>query len=174
MFHADGTRMVQRMDMDVEMERSIFERELALRPGFLIRRLHQIHVALFAEECAGFDVTPVQFSIMSVIAYRPGMDQSQISEEVGVDRATLANVVARLEAAGYLKRVTSRLDRRQKLLNLTQRGKTLLNRMQEPVWRAHTRTIEALEPESQTVFMDLLGQLVDAGNDFGRAKLRLR
>jgi len=32
---------------------------LASRPGFLIRRLHQIHLSLFAEECASFKVTPV-------------------------------------------------------------------------------------------------------------------
>jgi DNA-binding MarR family transcriptional regulator len=158
----------------MEMETTAFERDLALRPGFLIRRLHQIHVALFAEECAGFDVTPVQYSIMSAIAYRSGMDQSQISQEVGVDRATLANVVARLDAAGLVKRITSQLDRRQKLLNLTPRGKTLLTRMHEPVLRAHARTIEALEPEARDVFMELLGTLVDVGNDFGRAKLRLK
>ena len=35
-------------------------RSLMRRPGFLVRRLHQIHLALFAEECAAFDLTPVQ------------------------------------------------------------------------------------------------------------------
>ncbi len=160
--------------MDMETDSSLFERDLAQRPGFLIRRLHQIHVALFAEECLGFDVTPVQYSIMSVIAQQPGLDQSQISEEVGVDRATLANVVARLEAAGLLKRITSRLDRRQKLLTLTPKGKNLMTRMREPVFRAHARTIEALAPEDREVFLDLLATLVDSGNDFGRAKLRLK
>ena len=33
---------------------------LAARPGFLIRRLHQIHLSLFAEECGAFDVTLVR------------------------------------------------------------------------------------------------------------------
>ena len=160
--------------MDIETEPAAFARDQALRPGLLIRRLHQIHLALFAEECAGFDITPVQYSVMSVIALRPGLDQVQISEEAGVDRATLANVVARLEAAGLLKRITSRLDRRQKLLTLTARGKTALSRMYEPVTRAHSRTIAALEPEDQAEFMKYLGILVDAGNEFGRAKLRLR
>jgi DNA-binding MarR family transcriptional regulator len=160
--------------MDVETDSSLFERDLAQRPGFLIRRLHQIHVALFAEECLGFDVTPVQYSIMSVIAQQPGLDQSQISEEVGVDRATLANVVARLEASGLLKRITSRLDRRQKLLTLTPKGKSLMSRMREPVFRAHARTIETLAPQDREVLLGLLATLVDAGNDFGRAKLRLK
>jgi DNA-binding MarR family transcriptional regulator len=151
-----------------------FGGELTSRPGFLVRRLHQIHISLFGEECAAFDVTPVQFSIMSVVAQRPGLDQSQISEEVGVDRATLANVVARLEAAGLLRRAISRLDRRQKLLTLTARGKNLMGRMQAQVAHAHARTIEALSAEEQAQFMALLSRLVDAGNAHGRAKLRLK
>jgi DNA-binding MarR family transcriptional regulator len=160
--------------VDSDVEPSAFERELASRPGFLVRRLHQIHVSLFGEECTEFDVTPVQYSIMSVIGQQPGLDQSQISEEVGVDRATLANVVARLEAAGLLRRVTSRLDRRQKLLTLTSKGKNLLVRMRPFVVRAHDRTIAALSPTEQSQFLTLLARLVDAGNEHGRTKLRLK
>ncbi len=160
--------------MDTDFEPTALARELAGRPGFLVRRLHQIHVALFSEECAAFDVTPVQFSIMSVIAEQPGLDQSRVSEEVGVDRATLANVVARLEAAGLLRRVTGRLDRRQKLLTLTPKGKALLARMQAPARRAHARTIAALSPAEQAQFLALLARLVDAGNEHGRARLRLK
>ncbi len=156
------------------MEPAEFERDLALCPGFLIRRLHQIHIALFSEECAGFDVTAVQYSIMTVIALRPGIDQSQIAEEAGIDRATLANVVARLEAGGLLERITSRLDRRQRLLALTASGRALLTRMHEPVQRAHTRTVAALSPDQRSTFMQLLSALVDAGHAHGRAKLRLK
>ena len=35
------------------------------RPGFLLPRLYRIHVALFAEECARFGVTPVQYSALT-------------------------------------------------------------------------------------------------------------
>jgi len=160
--------------MDTETIPDHGERCFEHSPGFLIRRLHQIHLALFAEECSGFEVTPVQYSIMSVIGEQPGMDQSKISTEIGVDRATLASVVARLEANGFLRRIVSRLDRRQKLLTLTARGKAMLIKMQEPVQRAHARTVAPLPPEERELFLTLLTQLVDGGNDYGRAKLRLR
>ena len=42
--------------------------DLARRPGFLIRRLHQIHLALFADACGEFGVTPVRYSILTVAA----------------------------------------------------------------------------------------------------------
>src|ERR1700760_3299738 len=40
------------------------------RPGFLIRRMHQIHVALFQERCAEFELTPLQYSLLSALAVR--------------------------------------------------------------------------------------------------------
>ena len=41
---------------------------LSDRPGHLIRRLHQIHVAMFLNKCSDFNLTPVQFGILTVLA----------------------------------------------------------------------------------------------------------
>jgi DNA-binding MarR family transcriptional regulator len=143
------------------------------RPGFLIRRLHQIHLALFAEECAAFDITPVQFSIMTVVAAQPGLDQTALAQEVGVDRATLANVLARLEGRGLVRRAPGRTDRRIKCVSLSASGGRILVAMDEAVSRAHLRTIEALPPIGRAAFMTALRLLVDEGNEYGRAPLRL-
>jgi DNA-binding MarR family transcriptional regulator len=143
------------------------------RPGFLIRRLHQIHLALFAEECAAFDITPVQFSIMTVVAAQPGLDQTALAQEVGVDRATLANVLARLEGRGLVRRASGRTDRRIKCVSLSASGGRILVAMDEAVSRAHLRTIEALPPIGRAAFMTALRLLVDEGNEYGRAPLRL-
>lgn len=148
-------------------------RGLAERPGFLIRRLHQIHLALFAEECAAFGITPVQYSIMSVVAAQPGLDQIRLAQEVGVDRATLANVLARLETRGLLRRKQGQEDRRLKLVRLTPKGNRLLAQVVEPARRAHARTIEALPEAERATFLRALAGLVEAGNDYGRAPLRL-
>jgi len=147
--------------------------DLASRPGFLIRRLHQIHTALFMEECAAFNITPVQYSMMSAVAEQPGLEQARLAHEIGVDRTTLANVVARLEARGLLRRTTTKTDRRLKRVILTARGKRLLEQMSHAARRAHARTVEALPPDQRAAFLHALARLVDAGNDFGRAPLRL-
>jgi DNA-binding MarR family transcriptional regulator len=147
--------------------------ELAVRPGFLIRRLHQIHLAMFAEECGPSGITPVQYSILSVAAAQPGLEQTRLGYEVGVDRTTLANVVARLEAKRLLTRVRGTTDRRLKHVTLTRTGADLLDRIAEPARRAHARTIEALPEVERDVFLRALARLVDAGNAYGRAPLRL-
>ncbi len=146
---------------------------LTERPGFLIRRLHQIHLALFAEETVGLDITPVQYSIMTVVERIPGLDQTALAYEVGVDRATLANVLARLEKRHLLRRTRPRSNHRLKCVYLTEAGQRLLIQIQEAVERAHRRTIEGLPATERTAFMAALLLLVNAGNDYGRAALRL-
>jgi len=148
---------------------------LGNRPGFLIRRLHQIHLALFAEECASFGVTPVQFSIMTVAKAQPGLEQVALAQEVGLDRTTLANVLARLESRSLVVRIASPTDRRVKHVSLTRRGNALLVRMTGAAERAHDRTIAALTPVEREAFLAaLLRVLVSAGNEHGRAPMRPR
>src|SRR6202012_4799605 len=138
--------------------------DLANRPGSLIRRLHHIHLAMFAEECAALGITPVQYSILSVAAAQPGLEQARLGYEVGVDRTTLANVVARLEARGLLTRVQGVADRRLKHVTPTKAGLDMLDRIAKPARRAHARTIEALPDAEREVFLRALARLVDAGN----------
>src|SRR5690606_29841789 len=70
------------------------------RPGFLVRRLNQIHYALFFEECKSHNITPVQYGILTALSLSPWLDQTQIGLELGLDRTTTADVVKRLQERG--------------------------------------------------------------------------
>jgi len=135
---------------------------LRRRPGFLIRRLHQIHLALFAEECGMFRVTPVQYSIMTAIERQPKLDQASLCEEVGIDRATMADVLGRLERRGLVARRRSGTDQRMKLVSVTAAGRRLLVRIDPHARRAHERTVEALPEEEREVFVAMLTRLIEA------------
>lgn len=145
-------------------------RVLEQRPGFLVRRLHQIHLALFTEECKAFGVTPVQYSILTVAAAQPGLDQAALANQVGVDRTTMADVLARLERRGLVRRSRVERDARRKLVHATVVGQRLLARMDGPARRAHERTVAALPPKQRAAFIELLRRLVEAGGDLGRAQ----
>jgi hypothetical protein len=85
-------------------------------PGHLVRRAHQRAVALFMEETAGFDVTPVQFAILHELLARPGEDQVTLASRVAFDAATSGSVIGRLEKRGWIRREPDTRDRRRKLL----------------------------------------------------------
>ena len=84
---------------------------LFIRPGFLIRRLHQIHSSLFAEATRAFDVTPVQYSLLTALSDHGEMDQNTLAMEIGLERSTVAEVLPRLEARELIVRRQSAEDR---------------------------------------------------------------
>ena len=95
------------------------------KPGHLIRRAHQIAVALFMEECAGYDITPVQYATLVAIGATPGIAAIQLSAIVAFDPATLGKVIERLEAKKLVSRRMTAADKRAKSLFLTKEGQAL-------------------------------------------------
>ncbi len=148
-------------------------RQVYGKPGHLIRRAQQIAVAIFIEECAAFDITPVQYAALVAIRENPGIDATRLSALVAFDRSTLGNVLERLEAKGMVKRRAGKDDRRVKALALTQGGQELLAAVEPAVERAQARILSPLAPADQATLMALLGQLVELNNESSRVPLRL-
>ncbi len=142
------------------------------RPGFLVRRLHQIHYAMFFEECEEGGITPVQFGVLTVLARNPWLDQTAIGYEVGLDRTTAADVIKRLEEKGYLERRINPEDKRSRQAAVTEKGAAIMAELQESMARAQKRLLQPLSPRDQKLFMSLLVELVEANNQYGRAALR--
>lgn len=146
---------------------------LYARPGFLIRRLHQIHTALFQVETESFGITPVQYSVMTTLVDGQARDQQTVALEVGLERSNVADVILRLESRGLVRRSPCPQDRRMKMVSLTPRGRRLVTRMQPAVERAHERTIAALPEPARKIFLDLLVELVRASNDEAKVPFQI-
>src|SRR5258705_9738211 len=97
------------------------------KPGYLFRRMQQIAVAIFVEECKAYDLTPVQYAALVAIRTHPGIDATRLSAVIAFDRSTLGNVIERLEAKQLIERKPSREDRRGKIAFFAQAGVALLS-----------------------------------------------
>jgi len=162
-------RRVEKRAQQVELREHT---SLWSRSGFLVRRLHQIHVAMFMEELADHKVTPVQYGLLSILVDMPGIDQFSLAEELGIDRANVHDVLKRLEARRLLVRVVDPHNRRRKLCLATQEGVDFVARLHDGMQRAQDRLIEPLAPADRAKFLELLLELINANNDFGRTVLR--
>ena len=145
--------------------------ELYRRPGFLLRRAHQISVALFLEETAGFGLTTTQFGTLIVIRARGSLDQIGIATLVGIDRSTTTLVVSKLERAGYIKRHDDPIDKRRKIITLTPAGHAILDRVSAPAQLARQRALDSFPPKDATKFLALLERFVQAFNEETRAPI---
>jgi DNA-binding MarR family transcriptional regulator len=135
---------------------------LEQRPGFLIRRLHQIHVALFQERCAEFDVTPLQYSLLSALAARGMADQTTLAADVALDRTTTTGALKRLQARRFIERAVRADDRRARACRLTAAGAALLSRMEAAARAAHHDTLASLGKAEQKRLVKLMQRVVAA------------
>lgn len=140
--------------------------DFAHAPGHLIRRAHQVAVAVFMEETADYDITPVQFAILNALIADPGEDQVTLAAKVAFDAATFGSVIGRLEAKGWVRRVPDADDRRRKLVWITEQGQETARQMKRAVGRAQDRIVGPLPAPEREQLMALLGKLV-AGHSAG-------
>ena len=133
-------------------------------PGHLIRRAHQVAVAVFMEETGEHDVTPVQFAILNALIDDPGEDQVTLAGKVAFDAATFGSVIGRLETKGWVRREPDAADRRRKLLWVTAEGEAAALAMKRAVTRAQRRILDPLRPDEQEQLIVLLGKLVRGHN----------
>src|SRR6059058_1441377 len=136
-------------------------------PGHLIRRAHQVSVAVFMEETAGFDATPVQFAILNALLEDPGEDQVTLSRKVAFDAATFGAVIARLEGRGWVRREADAGDRRRKLLWVTPQGAEVAQKMRRAVGKVQQRILEPLSPAERDQLVQLLDRLVEGHEEVG-------
>lgn len=134
-------------------------------PGHLIRRAHQRAVAIFMEETAAFDVTPVQFAILNALIDTPGEDQVTLAGRVAFDAATSGSVIGRLESKGWVRREADTQDKRRKLLWVTPDGEQATLKMKRAVSKAQDRIVDGLTSAERDQLVRLLGKLVHAEVD---------
>lgn len=114
--------------------------------------LHQLHRAsqlagdLFSEEMRSIDLTPRQFAVLQVVGSREGLSQTDLVEETGIDRSTIADIVRRMQRKGLLKRRRTKSDARVYAVSLTDKSKKLMQKAGPAARRADERLLAPLSP----------------------------
>lgn len=133
-------------------------------PAHLIRRAHQLSVAIFTEEASDFGMTPVQFAILNALMDEPGQDQVSLAAKVAFDAATSGSVIGRLEAKGWVRREADTQDRRRKRLWITPEGQAAALQMKRAAGRTQSRLVSPLSEAEREQLTRLLAKLV-AGHE---------
>jgi len=100
------------------------EFDLARSPGQLLHRAQQFAADRFSRAMPdGEKLTQRQFAVLAATAAEEGLTQSDLVKATGIDRSTLAELVARMADKGFLTRETVRGDARAKSIRLTDQGR---------------------------------------------------
>jgi len=130
-------------------------RNMTLEPGILddslyhlLKRAAQVAADVYAEHAGRTGLTQRQYALLSCLSENEGATQTTLVDQTGIDRSTLAELAARLERQGYLRRARCRHDRRANELYLTESGRRALCRM-TPLMREVDRLVLEVVPSSQ-------------------------
>ena len=127
--------------------------------GFLLRRAHQRHAAIFLDGMQALELTPTQFTALIKIVTHKRVTQNLLGRLVATDPATIQGVVRRLTARGLVLRVRDPLDRRTAVLTATPAGQDLAARAAAVARSITQATLQPLAPDERHHLLDLLRKL---------------
>ncbi|MEM6411222.1 MAG: MarR family winged helix-turn-helix transcriptional regulator [Pseudomonadota bacterium] len=131
----------------------------------LLHRAQQIAAGRSADALRDAGITLRQFSVLAAISLDEGVSQSKLVELTGIDRSTLADMAARMEASKLIKRVASKTDARAKAVTLMAAGRKALGKAMPGVVAADEALLEALPKSRRDSFISALGIIADTPED---------
>jgi len=127
--------------------------------GHLLHRAAQRALDFYAEEGGAGGVTQRQHAVLAAVAAKEGAAQADLVAATGVDRSTLADMVARMLEKGLLVRERSTVDARANAVRLTDAGRAALAEIGPRADAADARLLALLPKGKRGAFLDALAAL---------------
>jgi DNA-binding MarR family transcriptional regulator len=127
----------------------------------LLHRAGQCAADVFASEARTGGLTPRQFAVLTVVADEEGLTQTDLVERTGIDRSTLADIVARLLSRGLIQRRRAKDDGRAYAIKLSPQGAKALREAQPGAAAADQKLLANLPSARRQEFLDTLNLIVN-------------
>ena len=137
-------------------------------PSHLLHRALQLALDIYAEETGPDAVTQRQYAVLAAVAAHEGLTQTDLVRSTGIDRSTLADLVARMIGKNLLARQRSTADARANTVSLTEAGRAALELAKPKVAAADARILKLLPTRKRDAFLGVLrdmGRVAEAMAD---------
>ena len=131
-------------------------------PGHLLRRAQRVHTAVW-NSTFGAELTGPQYATLLAIAMWPESDQQTAGEIAGLDKATMAGVLKRLETRGFIGRTLAKDDRRRRTLLLTSEAEERMDNFTARALAVHESLTAKLPAGAEAEMILLLTQVACRG-----------
>ena len=126
------------------------------RLGFVVHDVARFLRKRFEQRARGLGLTRSQWSVLAHLARQEGLNQSALAEILEVEPITLARLIDRLEAAGWVERRGDPRDRRARLLFLAEKAHPMLARMWALGRETQEEAMAGLDPECRERLINTL------------------
>lgn len=134
-------------------------RALGRSPYHLLKRAAQYAAVLYAGSAGQTGLTQRQFTVLSAVEQNDGASQTELVRITGIDRSTMADVVARLAEQGYVQSRRARDDARTNSVRLTAAGRKALRAAGPGAGEVDKQLLAAVPPKHRKSFLEGLTSL---------------
>ena len=131
-------------------------------PGHLLRRAQQYSHDLYSKDVGSSGPTPRQFEVLHVVSKNEGLSQTDLVRHTGIDRSTLADMIARMIKKGLLTRKRTKEDARANAVSISAAGKRMLRGAESKVNKSDRAVLSVLPKSQQAGFMKALKAYAEA------------
>ncbi len=126
----------------------------------LLHRASQCATELFSADTRTGGLTPRQLAVLTAIGDKEGLSQTDLVERTGIDRSTMADLIARLLRRGLVNRRRTREDARAYSVKLSPQGTRVLRQAQPGAAATDQRLLASLPAGKRQDFIDALALIV--------------
>ena len=157
-----AARMALRAKADVAIDAAS---DLEALVGYNLKRAYVLVQEDFRRTLGEAGPSARVFAALSLTVQSPGITQSELARNLGIERSALVAIVDDLEARGFLQRTTVPSDRRVQALMPTPRGNAAYAEAKRAVEAHEERILAPLSHEERMTLVRLLRKLRSAHDE---------
>ncbi|WP_084360649.1 MarR family winged helix-turn-helix transcriptional regulator [Hydrogenophaga palleronii] len=124
--------------------------------GYNARRAALTVISVFLRRMEPYDLRPVDFSVLSVVAHNPGVTSRQICNTLDILPPNLVGMIKSLQKRGLIARLPHPTDRRAQGLHLTEPGLQLYTEAQATATGLEQAVTDRITPAELQTLNELL------------------
>lgn len=106
-----------------------------------------------------YDITPEQFSVLSVLMENEELYQRQISALTLKDRANVSRILSILEKKGYILKIESVSGRKTFKISITEYGRKIYEQVRPTILKLWAYTCKDIPEEKVDAFFEILSEI---------------
>ena len=130
--------------------------ELKRSFGFLMHDVSRLLRKSFDRHASAIGLTRAQWRVLAHLSRNEGVKQAGLAEILEIKPITLARLLDRLDAHGWVERRSDPMDKRARRLFLTQKGRSILRELRVVALSVRSEALSGLTDAEQDLLIDQL------------------
>jgi len=146
-------------------------------PGFLLTDSARLLRKLIDRRLQPLGLSRAQWSILAILSNHEGLSQSQISDELEIEKSTVGRLIDQVEKSGWIERRPILGDRRLWGVHLTDQARQLIANVESVILNTRTEMLRGLSAEQQQDLSEILQTVksnLSAALELDQAQLHLQ